>query len=222
MGEGDLQERDAFLGEAEALLDKCDCEAALALAEARLERMSGDLDARSVICRVWIQQGRIDEARDMIGEMEAILASFSRVYACMGDAFLKKGMQESAQYYYRKYAGLKPDAPLSLETAERLKGISPLPEQESESDAEDAGQVPSDFQTVTLAELYIRQGHLRPAAEVLEAIIRKEPQNEKAATLLREVWEMILREESRQRYAGVIGELSRWLDNIGRSRGHAA
>jgi hypothetical protein len=36
------------------------------------------------------------------------------------------------------------------------------------------------------------------------------------------VREMILREASRQRYPVVIDELSRWLDSLGRSRGHAA
>jgi Tfp pilus assembly protein PilF len=83
-------------------------------------------------------------------------------------------------------------------------------------------EVPSDFQTVTLAELYIRQGHLRPAAEVLEAIIRKDPGQEKAAAMLREVWEKIYREESGKKDTEVATELSRWLDNIGRLRGHAA
>ena len=55
-----------------------------------------------------------------------------------------------------------------------------------------------------------------------EAIIRKEPGHEKADALLDGVKEMILREEARQRYPRVIDELSRWLDNIGRMRGHAA
>lgn len=33
---------------------------------------------------------------------------------------------------------------------------------------------------------------------------------------------MIRREEAAQRDAPVIAELSRWLENIGKSRGHAA
>jgi len=75
---------------------------------------------------------------------------------------------------------------------------------------------------VTLAELYIRQGHLPLAAEVLEAIIAREPQQEKAAVMLREVRELIRREDAARRYAPVVAELSRWLGNIGRLRGHAA
>ena len=222
MADDALRGRDAFREEAEAFLAAGDDETALALAEARLLRMPGDLDARSVICRVRIRQGRLDDAEEMLQAMEASLASLSKVYASLGDAYLKQGMQESAQACYRKFLSLNPGAPLSPEIAERLNDIAEVPEIDAEREAGEAAEVPSDFQTVTLAELYIRQGHLRPAAEVLEAIIRKEPEHEKAAALLREVWEMILREEARQRYPDVIDELSRWLGNIGRLRGHAA
>ena len=222
MADDALRGRDAFLEEAEAFLAAGDDETALAVAEARLLRMPGDLDARSVICRVRIRQERLDEAEEMLREMEVSLASLSRVYASLGDACLSRGMQESAETYYRKFMSLNPDAPPAVGISERLAGIAATPETDPERDAGDAAEVPSDFQTVTLAELYIRQGHLRPAAEVLEAIIRKEPGHEKAAQLLGEVQELIHREESRQRYPEVIDELSRWLDKIGRLRGHAA
>ena len=94
-----------------------------------------------------------------------------------------EAMADSAQACYRKFLALNPDAPLAVGIAEGLPGVEQTPEVERE--AGDAAEVPSDFQTVTLAELYIRQGHLRPAAEVLEAIIGQEPGHEKAAALLR-------------------------------------
>ena len=222
MADDALRERGAFLAEAEAFLDANDDETALAVAEARLLRMPGDLDARSVICRVRIRQGRLDEAEETLRAMEDSLASLSRVYASLGDAYRAKGMQDPAQTAYRKCLGLNPDAPLSPESAERLEGIAHEPGIEPAIEAGDAAEVPSDFQTVTLAELYIRQGHLGPAADVLEGILRTNPDHEKAAALLGEVREMILREEARHRYPIVIDELSRWLDTIGRARGHAA
>jgi hypothetical protein len=75
---------------------------------------------------------------------------------------------------------------------------------------------------VTLAELYIRQGHFRPAAELLEKIVDDDPQNGKAVALLAEVREQLRGGVSPQPDTRVIVELSRWLDNIGRLRGHAA
>jgi tetratricopeptide (TPR) repeat protein len=222
MDEMDLQERKSFLAQAEAYIDRNELRAVLDLAEARLKRTPGDLDARMTICRVWLLQGRIDEARDMLHEMEDILASLSQIYVCMGDICMKKGMREVAEDYYGKFKVLNPDAPLARDMSERLKGIEELHETDEEGDAEGDAGIPTDFQTVTLAELYIRQGHLRPAEEVLEKIIGQDPQNEKAAGLLQEVRERLLKGASAQQYAGVIAELSRWLDNIGRLRAHAA
>jgi tetratricopeptide (TPR) repeat protein len=221
MDENDFPERKSFLEEVETLLNKNDYQTVLDLAQSRLNRMPGDLDARSIICRVWIQQGRLDEAGNMIREIEDLLSSFSRIYACMGDICLKKGMRDSAQSFFRKFMAMNPDASLSPEISEGLQESEDIPEENAETEEEESAPVPSDFQTVTLAELYIRQGHLPMAAEVLEAVLRKDPHHEKAAAMLREVWAMTLRESSVKKYAPVVAELSRWLDNIGRLRSHA-
>ena len=222
MDENDLQERKAFLEEVETNFAKGDYRMILTLAQSRLGRSAGDLDARIALCRVWILQGRLDEARDMLQEMEEIIESLSNIYACMGDICLKKGMKESAQAFYRRFMSLNPGSPLSLEISERLSGIDDLHETQADRELQEAVQVPSDFQTVTLAELYIRQGHLTMAAGVLEEIVRKDPAQERAAPMLRDVREMINREESAKRNAPVVAELSRWLGNIDRLRIHAA
>lgn len=222
MDEMNLQGRKSFLTEAEGYLERNELPAVLNLAEARLKRTPGDLDARTVICRAWLLQGRLDEARDMLNEIEDILASLSRIYACMGDICIKKGMQDSAETYYRKFMFLNPGAPLSEDVAERLSGIVELHTTDAEEGTEEDGPIPDDFQTVTLAELYIRQGHFPLAEEVLQKIIGRDPQNGKAALLLQEVRERLIGGNSTHPYAEIIAELSRWLDNIGRLRAHAA
>ena len=218
----DLHERKSFLTQVELYLERNELPAVLDLAEERLKRIPGDLDARMAICRIWIERGRIDEAREMLGEMEEILACLFRLYVRLGDACLKKGMREEAERYYRKFIVLNPDAPPAGEILEKLKDIEEQRSAAAIEEEEETAQVPSAFQTVTLAELYVRQGHLPLAAEVLEAILAKEPQQEKAAGMLREVRELIRREDAARRHAPVIAELSRWLENIGRLRGHAA
>ncbi len=226
MGENDLQGRKLFLAQAESYLERNEVTAVLDLAQARLKRIPGDLDARIVSCRVWLLQGRLEEVRDMLLEMDEILAGLSQIYAFMGDICMKKGMKDSAETFYRKSMVFNSEATPAPDISERLKGIEDLHEtgMETDADGEAEGdvQIPADFQTVTLAELYIRQGHLRMAEEVLEKIVGQDLQNETASGLLREVREQILREASAQQYAGVVAELSRWLDNIGRVRGHAA
>jgi tetratricopeptide (TPR) repeat protein len=218
MDEMELQERKSFLRQAEAYLERNELPAVLDLAEARLKRTPGDLDARIAICRVRLMQGRPDEAREMLSEMEDLLASLSRIYAGMGDICIKEGMKDSAETFYRKVMFLNPGVPLPKDITERLDGIEELHATDAEGDAE----IPANFQTVTLAELYIRQGHLRQAEELLEKIIGHDPQNQKAAGLLQDVRERLLKGASAQQDAGIIAELSRWLDNIGRLRAHAA
>jgi len=221
MDANDREDRDAFLAQTEAYLKENDWPAVLDLAQGRLERLPGDLDARMAICRVWIQQGRMDEAREMLREMDETITNLSQIYACMGDACLKKGMMEETGRYYRKFLALNPDVSLAGDVSEKLRSIEEQRETAA-AEGEEEAQIPSAFQTATLAELYIRQGHLPMAAEVLEAILRKEPQQERAAGMLREVREMIRREASAQRVAPVVAELSRWLENIVRLRVHAA
>ncbi len=220
MDEIDIQERNTFLTQAETCFDRNELSAVLNLAEARLKRTPGDLDGRIVVCRAWLLQGRLDEARDMLREMEDILASLSQIYACMGDICMKKGMKDSADEFYQKFKLLSAGVQPARDIAERLNAIAELQETDAEGDTE----IPADFQTLTLAELYIRQGHLQLAEEVLEKIFGQDPQNEKAEGLLREVRERLHKGTSAQQYqyAQVIAELSRWLDNIDRLRAHAA
>ena len=137
MGDNALRSRQSFLEEAETFLEKGDDGAALDLAGLRLEGLPGDPDARIVICRVRLLQGRLDEAGEMLHEMEDLLASLSRIYRELGDRFLEKGMPESAQTYYRKFISLNPDTPAALEIAERLDGLSEPRETDDGSGAEE-------------------------------------------------------------------------------------
>lgn len=222
MDENGLRERKQFLAEMEEYLGRNELQAALSLAQERLEKRPGDLEARIVICRVQLLQGSLDEAREMLKDTEQIIASLSHVYASIGEICLKRGMREAAEGYYEKFRALNPGSspawgiPKGLDEGEELRGT----DGEGETEGDEA--VPPDFQTVTLAELYIRQGHFRPAEEVLEKIIDKDPQNEKAAALLTEVREQLRGTVSTPPDTGVVAELSHWLDNIGRLRGHAA
>jgi|GEM_PF-396296 len=200
MNENPLHERKAFLEETESLLSKGDCLTVLSLAESRLKRTPGDMDARIAICRVWIEKERLEEAGEMLQEMEDIVASLSQIYTCMGDIYLRKGMAESAQVFYRTFVSLNPDTPIARKISERLEEISEQHAADSRErvEQEEAAPLPDDLQTVTLAELYARQGHLRMAEEILEAILGRGPYHLKAAESLREVRERIASQKERE------------------------
>jgi tetratricopeptide (TPR) repeat protein len=222
MDENGLRERKQFLAEMEEHLGRNELQAVLSLAQERLEKRPGDLESRIVICRALLLQGSLDEAREMLEDTEQIIARLSHVYASIGEVCLKRGMREAAEGYYEKFKALNPGSPVARGISERLDEDEELRETDGEGETEGDAAVPPDFQTVTLAELYIRQGHLRPAEELLEKITGEDPKNERASALLAEVREQLRGTVPAPQEAGVVAELSHWLDNIGRLRGHAA
>lgn len=220
MDQNDPRESKRFLAEMEEHLGQNDAEAVLNLAQDRLEQRPGDLEARIALCLAWLLRGNLDEAREMLDDAERIIESLSRVYATMGEVCQKRGMHEAALAYHEKFQALHAGAHVERGASHGSVESEAPDEPDGEGEPEGAA-VPRDFQTVTLAELYIRQGHFQPAEEVLERILREEPQNEKAAALLREAREQGGRAVPGPQAAGVIAELSHWLDNIDGLRGHA-
>lgn len=184
------------MAEAEGYLERGDFSEALALAGKRLVLLPGDPDALIVRCRALLGLGRGDEALEAVSGLEGLLRSLSLLFGAMAEHFSRRGRAEQAH----RFSSL----------AEALGGeVPPSPPEEQPE-----GEVPADFQTVTLARLYVRQGHLDLAAGILEEIMRRDPDDEEAATLLAEVRRMSNPD------AAVIGELERWLANIGRLRGY--
>jgi predicted Zn-dependent protease len=95
-------------------------------------------------------------------------------------------------------------------------------------DVEEKGeeaQISSDLYTLTLAELYIRQDHYDMAREVLEAILQKEPGNQKAATMIQEIDQhlndRIEKDMARERKKHLANELTGWLQKLTRMNGQA-
>jgi len=77
---------------------------------------------------------------------------------------------------------------------------------------------------VTLAELYIRQGHLQVARKILEEIIKREPQNMQAAAkfdTLKKSLDSSSTVVEKFDSDKLIKTLSSWLKNVDRLKIHA-
>jgi len=83
-----------------------------------------------------------------------------------------------------------------------------------------AGDIPADFETLTVAELYLKQGYLEQAAKVLAALSFRDPGNEKVRRLLQEVSTRLeeKEEEPLQPEEAIIAELNRWLHRLTKLR----
>lgn len=222
MGDKDLREGRAFRERIAALLGEGNLREALEGTEARLQQLPGDPDARIALCRIRIAQGRLAEAMAMLGDMEEILGRLAEVYACLGDIHRQEDRWEAAEGCYRKFLLLDPGTPLARDLAAQLEVFAAGREAAGNREApEGDGAIPADFQTLTLAELYLRQGHLAMAEEVLEAILQRDPSQVQAAKRLGEIRERGRRGAVANGPGLLIGELNRWLANVGRLRSHA-
>jgi tetratricopeptide (TPR) repeat protein len=226
MNDKDSFEEKSFLARMEPYFERNNLKAVVREAQNRLEEIPEDLSARIVICRVWLAEGRMDEVRDMLAEMEEILSGFSRLYECIGDLYRKKGLEKEARMFYRKGDALMPMPSFTLganEEEEAFEDIADTVDAATENDEKhdetgENSEIPAGFETATLAELYVRQGHYHAAEDLLLKIKRQEPANDRVIRLLSDVRARIGQGMGDRTDEEIIEELSKWLNNLRRLR----
>jgi tetratricopeptide (TPR) repeat protein len=208
MDETSIKEREELLSIAEAYLDKNLYKEASHVAESWLKRYPIDADANIIRCHALLKMGHLEEVSEVLHDLETKVLELSRIYHHIGDLCLNAGLTKEAIRFYRKFAAhIDESAAIgAADTHSHTEHVAP------------------DFCTTTLAELYIRQGHLDMALNVLGEIIKREPENKMVADRLNDVMAMQhdgIREKTSFNNEVVIRELTRWLENIDRLRSHA-
>ncbi len=222
-----LQERRAFLAQVEILFANRLYTEAAAAAESRLRDHPADMDASVILCRALIGMERMQDAMRCLQEIEDAVLGFSQLYASLGDLCRRKGLRDEAVSYYRKFVAIHPHSSVAEDVSghldELLKETSPAKTVGGE-DAE--APLATDFQTVTMADLYVRQGHLDEALDLLEKILQKDPEDPQAARLIAKVREKMatsrMEATGKEKDSRLIDELQRWLNNIERMRSHGS
>ncbi len=223
----DPKETERFLNQAQFYLDNGLYREAEDYAETRLADQPKDVDAQTVLCQVWMKTGRIPKVKDLLGEVEETIAELSKFHLVMGDVCRKGGLTQEAIRFYRRFTALNPGSERAREVSWKLRTMEPAQGEplspargNGAEDQADDNQISSDLYTLTLAELYIKQNHHDMAREVLNAILRKEPDNRKAADMIRDLHgirkERADQERTRDRKKRLLGELTKWLHNLPR------
>lgn len=230
MTQRDPKETERFLSQAQFYLDNGLYREAEDFAETRLRDLPKDVDAKTVLCQVWMKTGRIPRVKDLLGEVEETIAELSKFHLVMGDVCRKGGLTREAIRFYRRFTALNPRSERAREVSWKLRTMEPAQGEPlspawgggAEDQAEDA-QISSDLYTLTLAELYIKQNHHDMAREVLNAILQKEPDNRKAADMIRDLdrirKDRAAQERARGQKKRLLGELTKWLNNLPRVSG---
>jgi len=213
-----------FLNEAETLLEQNKFPDALTLAQERLGLMPADADAYVIAVSALIGMGRSDEARDVLKDVGMIISELSFFYDRVGDAYRKSGFHQDAAFCYEKFLSLHPGAEDARMVIEKMTLLDQEDHPVNEIDVIDENIPESELFTVTLADLYIRQGHFPEARKILEEIINKEPQNVQAAKkldMLRKALDPASTVGEKFDSDKLIKVLSSWLQNIDRLKMHA-
>jgi tetratricopeptide (TPR) repeat protein len=221
------EDRTNFLVEAEKLLQQNKLQEAFNFAGERLRSLPADADAFVVAGKALLGMGKVDDARDVLREVGEIISGLALVYERMGDIYRKKGFHQDAAVCYEKFISLHPSAEDARKVIEKMilleQEDQPVPEDDMIYDE----NIPDpELFTVTLAELYIQQGHLQVAAEILKEIIWREPQNNQALAKLDSVKAALDQKLSANNKFvesnNLIKTLTSWLENIDRLKMHAA
>ena len=221
------KDRANFLDEAEMLLRQDELPEAFDLAVTRLRSFPGDADAYIVVGNALIGMGRVDESREILQEVGEIIAGLSLIYDRIGDIYREKGYYQDAAICYEKFIALHPNPAKAREAIEKISFLEQENHPVTAVDMISDQSIPEpELFTVTLAELYIKQGHFQEAAKILREIRRRDPQNVQAWTKL-EALNAPSNPDSSVSTEFVapnklIKTLSSWLKNIDRLKTHVA
>lgn len=215
-----------FISRMEDLLQNGTFAEALKLAYERLANHPYDVDALFFIHRILLETGRIEEARNSLLELEKYISGLSSVYLRCADTYREKGLNADAILYYQKYLCLNSLSPDAGGVAEKIALLEREGNTAAAVDESGDTALPSlEYYTITLADLYIRQGHLKTATNILDKIIARDPTNLQARAKLDTVRAAMAHKlpagKSIPSTNDLVETLSRWLENIGRLNKHA-
>jgi predicted Zn-dependent protease len=217
--------------QAQTCLDENRYEEAVKMAEARLAESPGDVEALIILCQGFLRLGKLDRLQILLQEVDERILRLSQVYLRLGELCGKSGLNAESLNFFHKYNTL-------------AAGISPkengyLPEEplaiseDDDASEDETTDISSEFYTMTLADLYIRQGHPAQARDVLQSIMANEPENEQVLAKLAELDKLMTISDVNEVFAAVdagaidinaaiVSELEGWLARLGRLRSPAA
>jgi len=212
-----LTERDEFLVHAESLLQRGSYHEAMIFAKDRLSAHPEDADARMMIGILLMEMGDEQEAIAVFEQITNDIMRLAGVYEHLGDLLSKRGALEDAWTCYQTFLDLKPNAMQTERVLVKIENL--LDGGDRDRNEKPTNNVTGAFKTITIAELYLSQGHVDAAEKILKEILQKDPRNEKAHALLQQAGSSAKRAVMHQRDAfseAVIGELNCWLRNMHR------
>ncbi len=168
---------------ADAYRKQGNLEEALNVCKKGLEKHPNNASARVVLGRIYQGQGKTEDAASELKKVLELDPENLMAHSLLGSIFVEKGDHQAAIEEYQKILTLNPDdeeTQKALRQAIEKAAGEPRPTSPSKKEA-----LPSEKRTLskdstatlTIAELYLKQGHYDRAIEVYQELLSIDPQN---------------------------------------------
>jgi len=223
-------EAQVFIRLAEAYRLQGRYEEAIQTCQEGLEKMPDSLPGRMLLGRCFLEKSMIPQAKEELEKVVAEMEKCFSVYKWLSLVYLlEKNMDKALESLKKSLSLPSPEERPSKEIRTRegvaldgepiSRGGAPgvnLEEtlQEIKKSAESEKPSPAAIRTDTLAEIYIKQGHLDRALSVYEEILTREPENAEVRGKYEGLKKRI--EESRKASSQkkILSHLEQWLEAV--------
>jgi len=207
-------DKNIFVDRMNDLLSRGEFSEALKSAENRRLELPYDTDAYLFIHKALVKMERVDEARDVLCQLEKSISFLSLVFLQAAETYSEQDLNDDASSCYQKFLSLNPHYKHSAEIAGRIDWLKRSTQNVLGADDSENKELPNpELFTVTLADIYIKQGHKKMAFDILAEIISRDPTNIQARKKLDELSAAMKKKSAN---ANIIATLSSWLKNIDR------
>lgn len=222
-----------FIQEAESQRLQGRYEEAIQTCKEGLKKMPDALLGRLLLGRCYLETGRIVEARKELERVAQGVEECLPVYKLLSQVYLEEKDVDKALEVLRKtlYFPMGEEAPPKKVTPLEMdllhRGTRPafvtpppfqkpsppspaeVPEEKKAEEEEKAGQpaIPTD----TLAEIYLKQGHLDRALLVYQDILARDPQNATVREKYESLKDRLGRDQKKESRQEVQAKLEKWL-----------
>ncbi len=223
-----VSELGEFMEAAEKYLEQGQYDEAIAMSREYLDRHPNALAPRLLLGRCFVEKEMTSEAKAELEKVVDGIEECLSVYRLLSQVYLKEKNVDKALEALRKALFFSSaEEPSSKRLTPLEMGLlkkSPNPPfvtppiQMEEAAAQEASAAPAPrktpIQTDTLAEIYIKQGHLHKALSIYQEILARDPENpawqEKVQTLQRKL-EGEGKKQGRER---ILNRLQLWLRTV--------
>ena len=194
----------AFIYLAEAYLEREMYEEAIEVCANGLRLRPHDLRGRVILGLSCLRTGALDRAEAELQKAREMLEINAVTFQALAELYDQKGDAEQAVRYREVFEVIHPSEAPAPEAEVTEPDIEVEPEEVSDEE-------PKAAATITMAELYIQQGHLYEAVGVYQQILENEPENVEAQNKLADLEKEINEAQKAHRLLSI---LERWQSRL--------